>query len=155
MSHYPVLTCVTVRYTFTIVKRNACAFLVIFFALNFAHGEETSFRGVKLPNLKGKQVKAVLTFSDTDKAIEVRPVKGEPVRVPYGQIDKCAYEYTDALSVVLTPKKDHWLRIDYHDQDAHKLLVVRLDRHNYIRVLDALKAHTGIDAELQGNARKR
>ena len=30
-----------------------------------------------------------------------------------------------------------------------------MDSHNYLRILDALKAHTGIDAEVLGNAKKR
>jgi hypothetical protein len=30
-----------------------------------------------------------------------------------------------------------------------------MDKHNYLRILDALKAHTGIDAEILGNADKR
>jgi hypothetical protein len=30
-----------------------------------------------------------------------------------------------------------------------------MDKHNYIRILEALKAHAGIDAEILGNAEKR
>jgi hypothetical protein len=118
-------------------------------ALGFA--EETSFRRVKVPNLNGKQIKAVLTFSDNDKAVEVRPAKGAAVTIPYSQIDKCNYEYTNALM----GEKSLWLEIDYHEQDAHKVLVLLMDKHNYIRILDALKSHTGIDAEIVGNAKKR
>lgn len=143
------------RYTFTIVKRIFAAFLLFFLAVSFAHAEETSFNRVKLPNLKGKQIKALLIFSDNDKAVEVRPAKGAAVTVPFGEIDKCTYEYTEEPSMALTASKTHWLRIDYHEQEAHKVLVLRLHKRNYIRVLDALKAHTGIDAEVLGNADKR
>ena len=105
-----------------------------------------------MPNLKGKQIKAVLTFSDQDKAIEVHPAKGAAVTIPYGQIDKCDYEYTNAASWA---SKNHWLEIDYHDQDAPKVFVLLMDKHDYLRILDALKAHTGIEAEVLGKPSKR
>jgi len=113
--------------------------------------EETSFRRVKMPDPKGRQIKAVLTFSDKDKAIKVHPAKGAAVSVPYSQIDKCDYEYTNALM----GEKNHWLEIAYHDEDAHKVLLLLMDQKEYLRILDALKAHTGIEAEILGNAKKR
>lgn len=103
-----------------------------------------------MPNAKGKQIKAVLTFSDNDKAVEVRPKKGDPVSVPYAQIEKCSYEYTEDVG-----GKTHWLQIDYNIGDAHKVLVLVMDRHDYLRILDAVKSHTGNDAEILGNANKR
>jgi len=118
-------------------------------AVGFA--EETSFRRVRVPNLKGNQIKAVLTFSDQDKAIEVHPAKGATVTIPYGQIDKCDYEYTNALM----GDKNHWLKIDYHDQGSPEVFVLLMDKHEYLRILDALKAHTGIEAKVLGNAKKR
>ncbi len=137
------------------MKRLLSALLILSLATGLAAAEETSFNRVRMPNNKGKEIKALLTFSDNDKAIEVRPKKGQAVKVPYGQIDKCSYEYTESLTPILKPSKTHWLQIQYHDQDAHEVLVLRLHKRNYIRVLDALKAHTGIDAELLGNADKR
>jgi hypothetical protein len=118
-------------------------------ATGLSLGEETSFRRVKLPNGKGKQVKAVLTFSDNDKAVEVRPAKGDAVTIPYKQIDKCTYEFTEILSA-----KTHWLQINYHDGEVPKVLVLRMEKADYLRILDSLKAHTGIDAEILGNADK-
>ena len=118
-------------------------------ALGFA--DETSFSHVRVPRLNGKPVKAVLTFSDKDKAIEVRPAHGDPVTIPYGQIDKCAYEY----SIGLMGETKNWLEIHYHDQDKPKVFVLLMDSRNYLRILDSLKAHTGIDAEILGNAKKR
>jgi hypothetical protein len=130
--------------------------LLLTFALaTLGFAEESSFRGVKVPNLKGKHIKAVLTFSDKDKAVEVRPIKGDAVTIPYSQIDKCSYEYTSVRTITLTKAKAHWLEINYHDQDARKVFVVLMDKHNYLRILDALKTHTGNDAEILGNARKR
>jgi hypothetical protein len=139
------------RYTFLIVKRIVSILLLIFLAAALGFPDETSFHTVMVPNLKGKQIKAVLTFSDKDKAVEVHPVKGAAVTIPYAQIDKCAYEYTDALMGA----RNYWLEIDYHDHDARKVLVLLMDSHNYLRILDSLKTHTGIDAEVLGNARKR
>ena len=118
-------------------------------ALGFA--EETSFRRVQVPNLKGKQIKAVLIFSDRDKAIEVHPAKGAAVTIPYGKIDKCDYEFT--LGVM--GDKSHWLKISFHDQDAPKEFVLLMDGREYLRILDALKSHTGIEAQVLGNANKR
>lgn len=137
------------------MKRLLSALLVLSLATGLVAAEETSFNRVRMPNNKGKEIKALLTFSDNDKAIEVRPKKGQAVAVPYSQIDKCTYEYTESLTPILRPSKTHWLRIDYHDRDPHQVLVLRLHKRNYIRVLDALKAHAGIDAELFGNANKR
>jgi hypothetical protein len=57
--------------------------------------------------------------------------------------------------LMLTKSVSHWLAIDYHDQDLPKVFVLRMDKHNYLRILDALKAHTGKDAEILGNADKR
>ena len=113
--------------------------------------EETSFRRVHVPNLKGKEIKAVLIFSDQNKAIEVHPAKGAAVTIPYNQIDKCDYEYTNALM----GDKNHWLKVEYHDQDAPKDFVLLMDKRDYLHILDALKAHTGIEAEVLGNAKKR
>jgi len=137
------------------VRTIGCIAVLILAAASVGLAEQTSFNRVRVPNNKGKEIKALLTFSDNDKAIEVRPKKGQPVTVPYGEIDKCTYEYTESLSLLVRPSKTHWLQVDYHDHDAHRILVLRLHKRNYIRVLDALKAHTGIDAELFGNANKR
>ena len=57
--------------------------------------------------------------------------------------------------VMLTKSKSHWLEIDYHDQEPTQVFVLRMDKHDYLRILDALKAHTGNDAEVLGNANKR
>ena len=135
------------------MKRILAAFLLLLVAtLGFA--DDASFRRVRTPNPKGKLVKAVLTFSDRNKAVEVQPAKGVRVSIPYGTIDKCNYEYTEDLTIAFTESKAHWLEIHYHDQDLPKTFVVMMDKHNYLRILDALKAHTGIDAEILGNADK-
>jgi hypothetical protein len=127
--------------------------LVVTASLGLA--QETTFRRIRMPDPKGKQVKAVLTFRDNDKTIEVRPAKGVDVTIPYGKIDKCSYEYTQELTMALTEAKNHWLEIAYHDQDAGKVLILRMDKKEYVRILEAVKAHTGIDVELLGNADKR
>ena len=146
--------------------------LLIFFAASLGFAEETSFQHIQVPNLKGKQIDAVLTFSDNDKAIEVRPVKGDAVTITYAQIDRFSYQYTKKHRIkqgavlmvagvapggilMITRSKSHWLEIDYYDQDVPKSYVVRMDKHDYLHILDEVKKHTGKDAEILGNANKR
>lgn len=133
--------------------------------------EETSFQHIKVVDAKGRENKAVLIFSDNDKAVEVRPAKGNAVSIPYAAIDKFSYEFTKHHRVnegtvltapigvgavaMLTKSRSHWLEIDYQDQDLPKSYVLRMDKKNYIRILDAIKAHTGKDTEILGNANKR
>lgn len=133
--------------------------------------EETSFQHIKVVDAKGRENKAVLIFSDNDKAVEVRPAKGDAVSIPYAAIDKFSYEFTKHHRVnegtvltapigvgavaMLTKSRSHWLEIDYQDQDLPKSYVLRMDKKNYIRILDAIKAHTGKDTEILGNANKR
>lgn len=133
--------------------------------------EETSFQHIKVVDAKGRENKAVLVFSDNDKAVEVRPAKGNAVSIPYAAIDKFSYEFTKHHRVnegtvltapigvgavaMLTKSRSHWLEIDYQDQDLPKSYVLRMDKKNYIRILDAIKAHTGKDTEILGNANKR
>jgi hypothetical protein len=133
--------------------------------------EETSFRHIRVPDAKGRQVNAVLTFSDNHKAVEVHPAKGNSVSIPYAVIDKFSYEFTKRHRInegtvmtapigvgavaMLTKSRTHWLQIDYHEQDVPKAYVICMDKKNYIRILDAIKAQTGKDAEILGNADKR
>ena len=147
------------------------AFVLVILLIAQSFADETSFRGVRLPDLKGKQRKAVLTFSDNDKAVEVRPIKADPVTVPYAEIDKVSYEFTKRHRInegtvftapvgvgavmMLTKSRSHWLEIDYHEQETPKALVLRMDRHEYLKILDAIKTHTGKEAEILGNADKR
>lgn len=129
--------------------------LVVSFALLTAFAAaETAYR-VKVPDLKGKETKALLLFNDTSKSIEIRPAKRVPVIIPYADIDKCSYQYTHERTAALTEAKVHWLEIDYHEGNTHKEIVVRMENSNRIKILDALKSHTGIDAEVEGNADKR
>jgi hypothetical protein len=153
------------------VKNVAPVVLVLLIVTSVGLAEETSFSRVKVPDLKGRQAKAVLTFSDQDKAVEIHPAKRAAVTIPYNEIDRCSYEFTKkhrisegsvatapiglGLVVMLTKSRSHWLEIDYHEQDAPKVYVVQMDKHDYIHILDALKVHTGIDAEILGNAKKR
>ena len=138
------------------MKRILPAFLVLpifvaLIALNYAVASDVSFNRIKVPNADGKRIKSVLTFSDTDHAIEVHPIKGKgnPVKIPYAEISKCSYEFT------MQWDQTHWLEIHYTHDQIPKTLVLRMDRHNYLRILDAVKTHTGQDAEVLGNAVKR
>lgn len=143
---------------------------VTLLGVTLGSAEETSFSRVAAPDSKGRLTKAVLTFSDDHKAIEVQPVKGPAISIPYDEIYKCAYEYTKkhrineesiftapvgGAIVMLTKSRSHWLEIDYREGEVPKSFFLRMDKHEYLRILDAVKAHTGKDAEVLGNADKR
>jgi hypothetical protein len=157
---------------FRIVKKTWCTLLALLLVTTLAPAEETSFKRVKVPDLKGHQAKAVLTFSDDDRAVEVRPVKGDVVNIPYARIDRFSYEFTKkhrikqgaivmlasipgGAIVMMTKSRSHWLEIDYRDQDMPQAYVVRMDKRDYLHILDAVKTHTGKEAEILGNADKR
>jgi len=153
------------------VQRILSCILLIVFVARLGWADDASFRRVEVPDAKGRQIKAVLAFNDAHKAVEVQPAKGTAVSIPYSQIDKCSYEYTQkhrinegtivtapvgiGVALMFTKSKSHWLEIDYHDEERPHAFVLRMDKHEYIRILDALKTHTGIDAEILGNAKKR
>ena len=153
------------------VKIPISILLVPFLAATSLFADDTSFSRIDVPDAKGHQIKAVLIFSDDHKAIEIKPVKGDSVNIPYADIDKFVYEYTKkhrvneesifsaaigvGAVVMLTKSKSHWLEIDYHKGEVPRTFVLRMDKHEYIRILDAVKAHTGKDAEILGNADKR
>lgn len=158
-----------VRYTAKTVRK--AVLLLCAFCCSLCLAEETSFHRVKVPEAKGGQITAVLTFSDKENAVEIQPVKGNPVSIPYASIEKFSYEFTKRHRIntgtvitaplgvgavaMVTKARVHWLEIDYRDQDVVKSYVVRMDKKNYIRILDAIKAHTGKDPEILGNADKR
>src|SRR3954470_11247491 len=153
------------------LKRLLSYFLFVAISLGLGGAEETSFRRVKVPDAKGKPVSAVLTFSDQQQAVQVHPVKGRGLLIPYRQIDKFSYEYTRRHRItektiataplgvgalaMLTRSRSHWLEIDYFDQNVRKTYVLRMDKQEYLRILEAVKSHTGKDAEVLGNAEKR
>ena len=53
-----------------------------------------------------------------------------------------------------TQSKSHWLYIDYHDQNAAKSLVLRLDKSDYQKIIASIKTHTGKDVQMLGQDRK-
>lgn len=150
------------------ILRFALFFLL---AMSVSYAEDVTFPHIRVTDPKGREINATLTFSDHNKAIVIRPAKGDAVSIPYSEIDRCAYEYTKHHRVsetsiataplgigavmMLTKSKSHWLEIDYEEQNIRKLYVLRMDKHDYLRILDALEAHTGKNAEILGNADKR
>lgn len=161
-----------IRYTSETVSRTSRSLFLVFALLcTISIAEETSFQHVKVPDAKGKEVNAVLIFSDSRQAVDVHPAKGDSVSIPYGVIDKFSYEFSKRHRVneatiitapigigavaMLTKSRSHWLEIDYQQEDVMKAYVIRMDKKNYIHILDAIKAHTGKDPEILGNANKR
>lgn len=138
------------RYTSEIVKTAFSILAVLLISLGYGFASDVSFNRIKIPTANGKRIKSVLIFSDSDQAIEVKPVKkGSPVKVPYAEISKCSYEFT------MEPTRNYWLEIHYTHDRIPKTLVLHMDRRDYLRILDAVKTHTGQDAEVLGNAAKR
>jgi hypothetical protein len=147
-------------------------FLMIFAVSSLSFAEDANFRGVKLADAKGKQVDAHLIFSDTNKDLVVRVADRDFVTIPYDQMDKFSYEYSKkhritegaivmiaslgaGAVVMLTESKSHWLYIDYREQNAPKVVVLRMDKHEYKKIVAAVPTHTGKDVQDLGNAGKK
>ena len=139
---------------------------------NLTAAEETAFNGVKLADAKGRQADARLTFSDSAKNLVVRVADRDFVTVPYDQLDKFSYEYTKkhritqgavvmvaslgaGAIVMLTKSKSHWLYIDFHEQNVPKNIVLRMDKHEYQKIFEAVKTHTGKEVEFLGDAKEK
>jgi hypothetical protein len=161
-----------VRYTLQTVKTAVAVLIVILSSLHLCAAADETFSRIKVPDAKGRPVNGTLTFSDHDRALEIRPSSGDALVIPYSQIYKFSYEYTKAHRVgrgtlatvplgigalaMLTKGRSHWLEIDYdNDQNLRRAYVLRMNKHDYLRILEAIKAHTGKDAEILGNANKR
>lgn len=153
------------------MKIACAALLVITLAANLSLAEETSIRTVKVPTLQGREIPAVLTFRDTAKALEVRPVKRAAVTIPYAAVSEYSYEFTRkhriglglmllvlppiGLAVMCTHSTRYWLQIDYREQEIPRTYVLRMQKRDYLHVLDEVTRHTGEEVEILGNANKR
>jgi hypothetical protein len=140
-------------------------------ANSFGYADTVSFNTCKLADVKGKQADATLTFKDDSKELQIRVSDRDLVTIPYNDLDKVSYEYTKkhritegalvmvaslgaGAIVMLTKSKSHWLYIDYREQNTAKTVVLRLDKKDYKKILDAVKAHTGIDVQMLSQASK-
>ena len=138
---------------------------------NLSFAEETAFN-VKLADAKGKQAEARLIFSDQNKNVTVQVADRDFVTVPYDQLDRFSYEYTKkhritegavvmvaslgaGAIVMLTKSKSHWLYIDYHEQSVPKSVVLRMDKNDYKKILEAVKTHTSKEVEMPGDAKDK
>ena len=154
------------------MKRIVPLLIVVLSLVHCLAAADQSFSHVKVPDANGKPVNAVLTFSDQRNAVEIHPLKGNALTIPYRQIYKFSYEYTKRHRVsegtlvtaplgigalmMLTKGRSHWLEIAYdNEQNIRKAYVLRMDKHEYLHILEAIKIHTGKDAEILGNANKR
>jgi hypothetical protein len=154
------------------MRRAIAILLTILVMANLGLAEETTFTGVKLADAKGKQADAHLLFSDTNKNVVVRVADRDFVTIPYDQLDKFSYEYTKkhritqgavvmvaslgaGAIVMLTKSKSHWLYIDFHEQNVPKSVVLRLDKHEYQHIFEAVKTHTGKEVEVLGDTKSK
>lgn len=141
-------------------------------ANSLGYAQVARFNSCKLADVKGKQADATLTFNDDSKDVNVKVSDRDLVTIPYDNLDKFSYEYTKkhrvtegaivmiaslgaGAIVMLTQSKSHWLYIDYHDQNVPKSLVLRLDKSDYKKILEAAAAHTGKQVEMLGDAGKK
>jgi hypothetical protein len=153
------------------MRKMICAVVTALAFGNLSFADETAFN-VKLADAKGKQAEARLIFSDNNKNVAVHVADRDFVNVPYDQLDKFSYEYTKkhrvtqgaivmvaslgaGAIVMLTKSKSHWLYIDYHEQSAPKTVVLRMDKNDYKKIFDAVKAHTGKEVEFLGDAKEK
>ena len=153
-------------------KKTIALVLIAFGLTRITLAEDSAYGGVKLADVKGQQADARLIFSDTNRNLVVRVADRDFVAIPYDQLDKFSYEYTKkhritqgaivmaaslgaGAIVMLTKSKSHWLYIDFHEQGAPKNIVLRMDKGEYKRVLEAVKAHTGKEVEFLGDAKKK
>jgi len=153
------------------MKKIICAVVTALTFASFTSAEETAFK-VKLADPTGKQAEAQLIFSDDNKNIAIHTAARDSVTVPYDELDRFSYEYTKkhritqgavvmvaslgaGAIVMMTKSKSHWLYIDYHEQNAPKNVVLRMDKGNYKKIFDAVKSHTGKEVEFLGDAKEK
>jgi hypothetical protein len=153
------------------LKRFLALSLVALLANTAAFAADASY-DVKLADAKGTQSNAMLIFSDDNKNVVVRVADQPLATIPYDSVDKFSYEYTKkhritqgaivmiasvgvGAIVMLTKSKSHWLYIDYHDQAGAKTVVLRLDKSDYTRILDAVKTHTGKSVDMLGETKSK
>ena len=99
---------------------------------------------------------ARLIFSDQNKNVAVQVADRDFVTLAYDQLDKFSYEFSEkhritqgavvmvaslgaGAIVMLTKSKSHWLHIDYHEQSIPKSVVLRMDKNDYKKILEAIK----------------
>lgn len=136
-------------------------FVALILLTGAASAQDAVFRDVQLPISQRELVNASLRFSDQEKQIEILVSDGRRFVIPYQQVGSVTYEYTTrhrikeaiVLGVIspwsagavigFTKAKNHWLEIDFHDQDSARALVLKLDKRDFQQVYDAARSHTG------------
>jgi hypothetical protein len=148
------------------------AVLLVLSTVNLALADNAAFRNVKVADARGKQADASLIFNESNKAMVVRLADRDLVSIPYSDVDKLSYEYSKkhritegalvmvaslgaGAVVMLTTSKSHWLYVDYHQENATRSLVLRMDKKNYKKILDTAQAQTGKQVEFLGDAKRQ
>jgi len=151
------------------MKKFVSLILALSISIGVSLADETAFRGVKLADAKGKQADCSLIFSDNNKNLVVHMADRDLVTIPYDQLDKFSYEYTKkhritqgaivmiaslgaGAIVMLTKSKSHWLYIDFHEQNVPRTVVLRMDKNEYKKIIEAVKTHTGKEVLFLGDA---
>ncbi len=153
------------------MKRYLTIITIAALLITTAFATDQSFSGVKITDAKGKQTDARLFFNDTAKNVTIKVADKDFVVIPYENIDKVSYDYTKkhritqgavvmvasigaGAIVMLTKSKSHWLYIDFHEQNAPKSIVLRMDKHEYENIISACSVHLGRNVEGFGESNK-
>lgn len=117
---------------------------------------KTKYSSVKQP----KEAEVDLSITDSKILVKGKKVNGIDFQIPYSSIDAMSYELASRHRVaegavvmlaslgagavlMATKSKSHWLDIQYHEGDAKELMVLRLDKSEYKKVIATLEARTG------------
>jgi hypothetical protein len=153
------------------MKRNLLTLcMAIAVAASTCYAEDVTY-GVKLADAKGKQADAKLILEDSHHDLLIRVSGRDFVDIPYDHLDKFSYEYTKkhritqgaivmvaslgaGAVVMMTKSKSHWLYVDYHDGDAPKTIVLRMEKGQYKKICNAVEEHTGKTVQYEGDAKE-
>jgi hypothetical protein len=147
------------------------ALLLVLCTVKIALGGDVAFHDVKVADARGKQADGSLLFNESNKTMVVRVADRDFLTIPYDKIDKLSYEYSKkhritegaivmvaslgaGAVVMLTQSKSHWLYTYYRQDTGTSTLVLRMDKKNYKKILDAATAQTGKQVEFLGNAKR-
>jgi len=107
-----------------------------------------------------KEADVNFTVSDSKLVVNGKKKSALHVEIPFSSIDAVSYESATrhrtgegvallstsplAGAILMSKKtKSHWLDIEYHDGKAKQLLILRLDKSEYEKVISTLESRTG------------
>ena len=149
------------------IRRTFLLLVAAIALISSASAQDITFRKSKIADAKGKERKVDLIFEADGKAIALRQNKAAVAIIPHSAIDQLAHGYSKRRRVkeggqlvtgggmlrpvgvvggsvlMLTKTKSHWFYIDYTGVSGPRELILRLDKKEYQKILEAAKARTG------------